>query len=190
MEKIRKTGIGIVGLPGAGKSLVSEVATERYGIPTIVMGDIIRQLCVEKGLDITPKNLGDLMVNIRKEEGMDAVAKRTLSKVAEVKGDIVIIDGLRSYEEVELFRARLTRFLIMAMHASPHTRFMRLQKRRRFDDPQNFKIFQERDFREIIAGIAKIFALADIMLVNEGRIRPLKNQISTVLRLIRENKWR
>jgi dephospho-CoA kinase len=190
MDKIRKTGIGIVGLPGAGKSIVSEVATEKYGIPTIIMGDIIRHLCTERGLEINSNNLGDLMVSIRKEEGMDAVAKRTLTQIAEMKGNFVIIDGLRSYEEVELFQEKLSKFLVMAIHASPHARFMRIQKRRRFDDPENFKTFQERDLREITAGIAKIFTLADIMLVNEGSIKPLKNRISTILRLIRENKWR
>ncbi|MFX1297937.1 MAG: AAA family ATPase [Promethearchaeota archaeon] len=188
-NKIMKTGIGVVGLPGAGKTIVSEVAGEEQNIPTIVMGDVIRQMCVDQGWQINSENLGKCMIRIRKEEGMNAVAKRTLPKILEVDGNMIIIDGLRSYEEVEFFRRKLKRFIIIAIHASPRTRFRRIQKRRRYDDARNFKTFQERDFREINAGIGKVIALADIMFINEGRVRQLKRKISRILHLIQNGKW-
>ncbi|NVM28362.1 MAG: flagellar hook-basal body complex protein FliE [Candidatus Helarchaeota archaeon] len=189
LKKIQKTGIGVVGLPGSGKSIVSEVAKE-LGIPTIVMGDVIRQTCIDRGLEINSENVGTVMVKIREEEGMNIVAKRTLPKLSEIEKSVVIIDGLRSFEEVELFRKHLNKFFIVAIHASPRTRYARIRKRSRFDDSKNLKVIQERDFREINAGIAKIIALADVMFVNEGRINPLKRRISKILRLIKENKWR
>lgn len=189
LKKFQKTGIGVVGLPGSGKSIVSEVAKE-LSIPTIVMGDVIRQTCIDRGLEINSENVGTVMVKIREEEGMDIVAKRTLPKLSEIEKSVVIIDGLRSFEEVELFRKHLNKFFIVAIHASPRTRYARIRKRSRFDDSKNLKVIQERDFREINAGIAKIIALADVMFVNEGRIKPLKRRISKILRLIKENKWR
>ncbi|MFX1295621.1 MAG: AAA family ATPase [Promethearchaeota archaeon] len=188
-EKALKTGIGVVGLPGAGKSIVSEVAREKH-IPTIVMGDIIREICFERGLKVNSRNLGRLMIKIREEEGMDAVAKRTLPKILEVEGNIVIIDGLRSYEEVELFQKKLKKFIVIAIHASSRTRYKRIQKRRRYDDAQNFKTFQKRDLREINAGLAKIIALADIVFVNEGKIRVLKSRIGRILQRIQDGIWR
>ena len=191
MEKPRrayKIGIGVVGLPGAGKSIVSEVARD-LNIPTVVMGDIIRQMCRESGLEINPVSLGECMIKIREEEGMNAVAKRTLPKVLELRENTVIIDGLRSYEEVDFFQKNLEKFFIIAIHSSPRTRYRRIKRRRRYDDAHNFKAFKERDLREINAGIAKIIALADIMFVNEGRIRQLKQRISKIIRLIREGKW-
>ncbi len=188
MEKIKKTGIGVVGLPGSGKSIVSEVA-KKYGIPTVVMGDIIRQVCFDNGLEINSENIGRIMVKIRQDEGMNAVAKRTLPKVAEIKEKILIIDGLRSFEEIDLFRAKFQKFIIIAIHASPQTRYARICKRSRFDDTTNLKAFQERDDREINAGIAKIIALADIMFVNEGKIKPLKESVGNILQLIKEDKW-
>ncbi len=188
-EKIMKTAIGIVGLPGAGKSIVSEVGRE-IDIPTIVMGDVIRQICADSGLEINPENLGEIMIDIRKKEGMDVVAKRTLLKLSEVDEDIVIIDGLRSYEEVHLFRRSLKKFLIIAIHAAPKTRYKRIKRRRRHDDPWDYRKFQERDFREIEVGIAKIIALADIVFINEGRVRALKQRIKKTLQLIRDGRWR
>jgi dephospho-CoA kinase len=189
MEKIQKTGIGVVGLPGAGKSIISEVA-QQLNIPTVVMGDIIRNLCIERGLEVNAKNLGELMVFIRQEEGMNAVAIRSIPKIMELKGKVVIIDGLRSYEELEFFRSKLVKFIVLALHAAPLTRYTRIRKRRRHDDPHDFKAFQERDHREISAGIAKILALADIMLVNEGNIDDLKYRLNKILYLIKEGKWR
>ncbi len=188
-KKLQKTGIGVAGLPGSGKSIVSEVARE-LGLSTIIMGDVIREICVDKGLEINSENIGEIMINIRKEEGMDAVAKRILPKLFELRDKIVIIDGLRSFEEVELFRKHLSKFIIIAIHAAPDTRYARIRKRRRFDDAEKLKEFQERDFREINAGIAQIIALSDIMFINEGRIKPIKRRISKILRLIQENKWR
>ncbi|NVM54035.1 MAG: flagellar hook-basal body complex protein FliE [Candidatus Helarchaeota archaeon] len=189
LKKIRKIGIGVVGLPGSGKSIVSEVARE-LNIPTIVMGDIIRQLCRDRGLEINSENVGSIMVGIRQEEGMNCVAKRTLPRIAKVKKNIVIIDGLRSFEEVEFFREHLNKFIIIAIHSSPRTRYGRIRKRNRFDDPQNLKLIQERDLREISVGIAKIIALTDIMFVNEGKIRPLKQRISKILQRIQDNRWK
>ncbi len=183
-----KTGIGVVGLPGAGKSIVSEVGA-KTGIPTIVLGDIIRQICRERGMEINHENLGKCMVRIREEEGMDAVAKRVLPKIKEMEERVLIIDGLRSYEEVEFFRGALQKFIIIAIHASPRTRFRRIKRRQRYDDPHNYQTFLERDSREIRTGIAKIIALADIMLVNESRVRGLKHRLSKILRLIHDGKW-
>jgi dephospho-CoA kinase len=189
IQKIQKTGIGVVGLPGAGKSVISEVA-QQLKIPSVVLGDVIRNLCTERGLAINSKNLGELMTSIRKEEGMNAVAKRALPQIMKLDDDVVIIDGLRSYEEVEFFRSRFAKFIIMAVHAAPHIRYERIRRRKRSDDPQNFRAFQERDHREISAGIAKILALADIMLLNEGNINQLKYRLTQVLHLIKEGKWR
>jgi dephospho-CoA kinase len=130
------------------------------------------------------------MVFIRQEEGMNAVAKRTLPKIMQLKEKVVIIDGLRSYEELEFFRSNLAKFIVLAIHAAPLTRYARIRKRKRHDDPKDFKAFQERDHREISAGIAKILALADIMLVNEGNIDDLKYRLNKILSLIKEGKWR
>jgi dephospho-CoA kinase len=44
------TVIGIVGLPGSGKSEAADVAAE-MGVPVVTMGDVIRAACRERGLD-------------------------------------------------------------------------------------------------------------------------------------------
>jgi len=42
--------IGTVGLPGSGKGEAANVA-ESAGVPVVVMGDVIREECRDRGLD-------------------------------------------------------------------------------------------------------------------------------------------
>ncbi len=90
--KPKKTVLVIVGMPGAGKSLASSVMKTR-GIPVFVSGDIIRAEARKRKLKFTRKNLGELMLKIRKEEGMGAVAKRLVPLVEKVNGEFVVYEG-------------------------------------------------------------------------------------------------
>jgi len=63
---------------------------------------------------------------------------------------------------------------VVAVHASPRTRYERLISRGRSDDPKNWEDFAERDLRELSVGIGNVIALAEEMLVNEGSVDELK----------------
>src|SRR5947208_3459189 len=115
-------------MPGAGKSLASSVMKTR-GIPVFVSGDIIRAEARKRKLKFTRKNLGELMLKIRREEGMGAVAKRLVPLVEKVTGELVVYEGARSVEEVDELRRRY-RVVTIALNASPHARFQRLQDRK------------------------------------------------------------
>src|SRR5437773_5781246 len=92
-------------MPGAGKSLASSVMKAR-GIPVFVSGDIIRAEARKRKLKFTRKNLGELMLDIRRKEGMGAVAKRLVSLVEKVRGEHAVYEGARSVEEVDELRRR------------------------------------------------------------------------------------
>lgn len=159
----------ITGMPGAGKSVVADVARS-MGIKVIVMGDVIREEARKRGIKESPESLGELMLALRREEGPDAIAKRCVENLS--RNDVAIIEGIRSLEELEFFK-KIADVLLIAVHASPSTRFKRLIKRGRADDPKNFEEFLERDLREIKVGIGSVIALADVMFVNEGTIEEL-----------------
>src|SRR2546428_13225444 len=86
--KPKKTVLVIAGMPGAGKSLASSVMKAR-GIPVFISGDIIRAEARKRKLRFTRKNLGEIMLRIRKEEGMGAVAKRLVPLVEQARGEFV-----------------------------------------------------------------------------------------------------
>jgi len=179
--KSMKTVLVIVGMPGAGKSLASSVMKAR-GIPVFVSGDIIRAEARKRKLKFTRKNLGELMLQIRKEEGMGAVARRLVPLVESARGELVVYEGARSVEEVDELR-RKYRVVTIAINASRQARFQRLQRRRRSDRPRGWADFSERDNRELGVGIAKLIALADRTVENEDSKDDLKRRTRRLLQV-------
>ncbi|HVP41620.1 MAG TPA: AAA family ATPase [Candidatus Krumholzibacteriaceae bacterium] len=178
-----KKVIGVAGMPGAGKSLVTRIA-EEMDYFVVIMGDVVREETAKRGLNLTPENVGAVMLKLRDEEGHAAVAKHCIPKVENAKSDIVVIDGLRSLNEVEEYKRHFKNFVTIAVHASPETRFQRLFRRKRSDDPQGWESFRQRDMRELSVGLGNVIATADYMTINEGPKIQTEKQIHNLLRRI------
>ena len=184
----RKILIGTAGMPGAGKDTVKRLV-RKLGLPVIVMGDEVRAEAKRKGLAITPENLGEVMLQMRKEGGPAVVAKRCIPKIKALKSSVIFIDGIRSLHEVEEFKKEFPDFRILAVHASPKTRFKRLLKRGRRDDPKSWEGFIERDHRELEVGLGDVIATADYMVINEGTKRELEANLTRLLRREVKEIW-
>ena len=178
----RKTVLVVVGMPGAGKSLASSVM-KATGIPIFVSGDIVRAEARRRKLKFNRKNLGAIMLDIRKKEGMGAVAKRLIPMVEKAKGRYTVYEGARSTEEIEELRRKYN-VVTIAIHASSQARFERLKRRRRSDRPRRWKDFAERDNRELGVGIGRLIALADRTVENEDTKDDLKRRMKRLLSVI------
>lgn len=182
-EMKTKTVIGVAGMPGAGKSLVVNIAKKR-GYSVVVMGDVVREETKKRGLKPTPENVGAVMLKLREEEGPAVVAKRCISKIEKASSDVVIVDGLRSMHEVEEFKRHFEGFVSIAIHSTPETRFQRLFRRKRSDDPKGWETFHIRDMRELSVGLGKVIATADYLIVNEDGKIQTENKIQSILRKV------
>jgi len=183
----QKMVIGVAGMPGAGKGEIARIAKEK-GCAVVVMGDEIREETKRRGLEPTPENVGKIMLKLREEEGPTVVAKRCIPKIANSSADIVLVDGTRSLHEVYEFEKNFPQFVLVAVHSSPETRFGRLFRRRRSDDPKGWEVFIERDLRELSVGQGNVIAMADHMIVNEGTLEEFKAKIREVLEAA-TRKW-
>jgi dephospho-CoA kinase len=173
--------ICVTGMPGSGKSIVAEQAA-KIGYRVIGMGEIIREEARSRGVEESPKSLGALMLSLRREDGKDVVAKRCLSKAQ--SGGPSLIEGVRSLEELYFFHKNAPVFLV-AVHASPTSRYKRLLKRGRADDPKDYETFRKRDSRELRVGIGSVIALADSVLINEGSMGDLRRSSMKLLRVMK-----
>jgi len=179
--------LGVAGMPGAGKATVGEIVRS-MGYSVVVMGDEIRDEAKRRGLQPTPENLGTVMLKLREEKGPKIVAERCIPKIEKADGKIVVVEGIRSPHEVEEFKEHFSNFTLIAIHASSETRFQRLFRRRRSDDPDGWETFVERDLRELSVGLGDVIAMADYMMVNEGTKNQLKRQVRKVLE-VAIGKW-
>ena len=170
--------IAFTGMPGAGKTEAVKVAKE-MGIKVVSMGDEVRNEARKRGLELNDENVGKIADEMRKKYGMDIWAKKCIEKLSSEK--IIVIDGIRNIEELETFRNRIKNFILVAIHASPKTRYERLMKREREDDSKNVEELKEREKRELSWGLGDVIAMADIVLINEGDLEEFREKVREIL---------
>ena len=161
--------IGLTGMPGAGKTTVANYLSQK-GIPLLIMGDVVREVAENDGLEPTSDNLAKLMLRLRKRNGPEAVAHLIGNKIKLMKKKdkqlcVVIVDGIRSMAEVRVLR-RIGSLKLLAIHGSTLTRYTHVRERGRSDVPSNIGEFDKRDKIEMDVGISNAIALADETISN------------------------
>jgi len=153
-------------MPGAGKSTIANgLKSKNFNI--INMGNAVRDEAKNRNLEPSGENLGKLMLELRKNNGPGAVAELIEGKIKNSESDVIVIDGIRSNEEIEVLRKNGT-VKLLSIHASTDTRYDFLSNRGRSDDPKSRNNFNERDSREIGVGISTPIALADESISNNN----------------------
>jgi dephospho-CoA kinase len=183
-----KLVVGLAGMPGSGKSLVVETAA-MLGYGVVVMGDVVREETLKRRLELNPKNVGQVMLELRRKSGASVVADKCIPKIERHETAKVIVDGVRSLSEVEAFKKHFANFNLMAVYASPETRFNRVYRRQRSDDPNCWEIFHERDLRELGVGVGDAIALAEYLVVNESSKANAKAAVKRFIQRI-EEQWK
>ncbi|MDO5810605.1 nucleoside monophosphate kinase [uncultured Methanobrevibacter sp.] len=172
--------MGISGLPGSGKSLVSDLATEKGAI-IVSMGDIIREEAKKRG-----ESTKDTARNLRAEHGEYIVSELTIKKIKKLQDEgnenTIIVEGIRSPQEVNMFKENFENFIILSIFANPTLRFERLQKRMREDDSKDYNEFLKRDQMELDFGIGTVIALSDKIIINESDLESYTEKINEFLK--------
>ena len=138
-------------MPGAGKSTIVNKLQE-IGFTKFTLGDGIRAEAKRRNVDPSGENLGKIMLEVREKNGPGAVAELIKDSIQNSTQDVVIIDGVRSIAEIDVLK-QIGDVKLLAIDASPETRFNFLSSRGRSDDPKTQENFQERDNREISVGL-------------------------------------
>jgi len=180
--------IGVTGMPGSGKSVVSRVA-DGLGMKVVRMGDVIRNEAQKRN-----EPPGKVAVKLRQEYGEFVIAERCVEtiknsstlksshKSTDHRSQLFLVEGIRSPWEVQIFKKNFPNFKVIAIHSSPKTRYIRLKKRMRSDDSAEITEAKKRDQRELKFGIGEVIASADHMVVNEGAKGKLKNTVRGILK--------
>jgi dephospho-CoA kinase len=146
------------------------------------MGDVIREEAQKRDASI-----GETAIQLREEYGEFIVAEKCLEKIKELSSDkgsqkkLIVIEGIRSPYEVDIFKRNFKEFKVLSINSSTETRFNRLLSRGRIDDSNIKSEFLNRDKRELKFGIGNVIATADFTVVNEGSKKRLKNIIRSIL---------
>ncbi len=172
----------LTGMPGAGKSTIACGLAEQHDYQVINMGDAVRAEAKRRDIEPTRTNLGRLMLELRERDGPGAIVELIRDDIISSQSDVIIIDGIRSNDEVEALR-KIGLVKLLAVHASTDIRFGFLKERGRSDDPQTKEHFTERDDRELRVGISTSIALSDDTISNTNSTK--QDLISTAYSIIK-----
>lgn len=171
----------VTGMPGSGKEELLSVA-RTMDIPFLRMGDIVREFYETSGAAAKGLTVGQVANGERETHGKNIWAKRAIERMS---GDIFLVDGCRSMDEVRSYRELSDQVYIIGVHAPRMTRYERLVKRGRDDAPGSIEEFDERDNRELGWGLGSLIALADILLVNDSDLESFHEHVRKELEALR-----
>jgi len=145
--------IGFCGLPGSGKSTVLKAIEDLGHI--ITMGDVIRSEAKHRNIAPSDENLGKIAL----------IAEKCVNLIKKLERKVCFIDGLRSMEEVTVFR-KYWKFPLIATVVDENIRYERLSNRKRPDDPNSLSEIRDRDQREINFGLNEVIEKANYKINN------------------------
>ena len=173
--------IAIVGMAGAGKSEVAGIFEEN-GFAKVRFGDITDEELRKQGLALNEENERRVREQLRKKYGMTAYAILNLSRIdLALKQSSVVIDGLYSLEEYTFLRGYFRgKFSVVAVWASPKTRYARLSSRA--ERPLTVEEAASRDEAEL-EKINKSgpIAMADFTILNESSLKNLGREVKKTI---------
>lgn len=128
----------------------------------------------------TNTSLREVATSMRQELGEAIMAERSIPKVQHAlkESDLVIINSVKAMAEADLYRKELGgRFVLLAVYASPRTRFERLSHRGLKWDMNDYGSLVWRDKKELEWGLGNAISLADYTIINEGTIEELGQSV-------------
>lgn len=184
--------IGVVGQIASGKGMLVNYLTSYFDFISFSLSSIVHTELEKKGIKkYTRQTLQDIGDELRREEGANVLARRTLNRLNQLnRPENIVIEGIRNTAEVE-FLKKNPNFVLIGVKASRRLRFRRLLSRGKKWDPQTYEDFLKVDRRDLGIGqnksgqqVGKCLAYCDYVLTNnkdvkdfEGKIRELMKKI-------------
>ncbi len=183
--------IAIVGMPGSGKTDAGTFLRKK-GFEFIRLGQLTLDEVKNRGLEPGEASERPIREELRKKYGMAAFAILNSPKIDEMlKTNSVIVDGLYSWEEYLEFKKKYgEKLIVIAIYASPETRYKRLSARK-WGKEKDAKMInrsytkeeaENRDFAQLTnLHTGGPIAMADFTIVNEGSPEDLFKQVDQII---------
>ena len=173
-------------MTGAGKSEVAKLFAEN-GFAKIRFGDVTDKEIKKRGLELNEANERSIRELLRKEQGMAAYARLNLPEIdSALKKSDVVIDGLYSWEEYVFLKGHYGEsFAVVAVWASPKTRYTRLTSRQLRGLTKEDAAGRDKAEIENINKGGPI-AMADFTILNEHFLDDLEKEVTKTILWLRE----
>lgn len=178
--------VGLTGPNAAGKGEVARFLVER-SFAYHSLSDVVREEASARGLDHARENLILVGNDLRARYGAGVLAERVAARIQHKLEQREVVDSIRSPSEVAVLR-RLTGFVLLGVDAPIAVRFQRSRARGRIGDGATLEEFVRKEALEnsenpAAQQLAQTFALADVVVANDGTLGELRAKVARALKL-------
>jgi len=174
--------IGLVGMPGAGKTTIADHLQKKYKAAKIHLGDFIWQWLARQGIRPTEQSGTMAALYMWAEYGDIPIAQWAYDQARNSKSKIIILDALRTVEEARFFQLKYgDSFHVLAVLAAPSLRLQRSQKRARFG-PLSKLEFRIRDREELRLGVGDLIASANHYIDSNKSVADIQKQADVLVK--------
>ena len=180
-----KLVIGLVGEIGGGKTAVSEHLKEKYSASQHRFSQILMDILDRLHLPHDRGLLQNLGHSLRESLGDDVIVKAFEEDLRNEDSDVIIVDGIRYWNEVELLR-RFKPNILIYVTAPADVRYGRCKSRgEKGESSITFEEFTQNENRETERFVSEIGEKADHKLENTGTLEELLQKLDSIVSSIK-----
>lgn len=175
--------IGLVGTLASGKETTKKYIVEKYNAKDCRFSSILRDAMNRTAIPISRENLQKFSTLLRENFGENILAKAIANDASKLDADIVVIDGVRRFTDIEHLE-KLPNFTLVKIDADSKTRYERLKKRNENigDDKKTFDEFMKEQEAEADKQIPEVMKAAKYSIDNSGSFENLYKQIDEIIK--------
>ena len=166
----------LTGMPGARKSDLAHEIARRTCWPIVRLSETVEAFAMASGLPATPEGLRLAAERIRSERGAQAVVELAVLG----RTGTLILDGLRSTNELEFLRRAPRRVFAAGVHASEMVRHERMA-RNSGPELADREALMELDEHNRALGVGTLLTHCDVIVMGSASEEAIRHAAGVVL---------
>jgi dephospho-CoA kinase len=178
----KKIILGFVGEMVSGKGTVAEYLQKKHNASTHRFSTMLRDVADRLYLEKSRLNLQKLSQVLRENFSQDIMARVMAEDVKNDINDIVIVEGIRRFADIEYLK-KIDSFELIYITADIKIRYDRLTKRQENTDDQlkSFEDFQKDHEHESEIQVQGVGKTAEYIIDNNRNFEELYKQVDEIL---------
>ena len=170
MKSLPQHAVIITGLPLSGKTTASNFL-KSLSFFVVSAGEIIREMCIAKGIPTTRKSLQFFGQSLLNQKGFEYFANMLLE---ESRGaEKVVFDGIRFVQVIKIIKTKIKKVLVIYVEADENNRKKRFNLSKGVDEMQYLEILEAPLELEVL----KSKRIADVVIDNNSDKEKFLNSI-------------
>jgi dephospho-CoA kinase len=178
-----KKVLGFTGLIASGKGTACKYLSEKYGAEGFRFSTILRDVVDRVYIPQTRENLQNISQVLRENFSQDILSKAIAEDVKKAKSEIVVIDGVRRWTDIEHLK-NIPGFQLVSLNVDAKTRYERLTKRgeNEGDTSKTWEAFQKDSGAEAEVHIIEMIEKADTIIDNNSTMEDFYKQLDKLVK--------